>query len=114
MTPTDVAFYAEESLAYRGLWKLPMDADDAAILVYRLLKACGERRVQIRLVPRAEHHAALAHFVQFVPGHITPQCVIHEVAHVVAYRNAGEHIPEHDATLWNLIALLSCIVEEVL
>lgn len=114
MTRQDADFYRQEKLEYRGLWNLPMTSDNAAALVSRLLRAVGEGPIDIKVVPKALYHATYSDRIEFIANDVTPQVVVHEVAHVIQYREAGEHCSDHDADAWNLVALLSCILEEVL
>jgi hypothetical protein len=114
MTPADRDFYRQESLTYRGLWNLPLSADNAATITLRLLAAAGEPRIPVVVSPGAEWHASYADRIEYIAGEVTPQVVIHEVAHVIQIRNGGEYEPDHDDTMWCLVALVGEILAEVL
>ena len=98
-------------------WKESPDESGQVIPVKHLqslLTAVGEHQISVRVMPGAEWHEAYAERIDFIANEITPQTVIHEVAHVIQIRNDGIYSPDHCENLWMMMGLLGCVLEECL
>jgi len=111
---SDKAFYAQERQRWTGVWNISISVDQAAELANRLLDACGEREVVVVAVVDGGRHEATDDEIKFLACQVTTHDVVHETAHVIHWRNAGEHEEHHSAEFWNLMELLDLILEEIM
>jgi hypothetical protein len=92
-----------------------LDAELATDLAQKVMERMGEESIDISLHAGAQHHEGGKDGVRLRTYNFTLIDVCHELAHVVHERNAKQEPKNwHDYVAWNLVALITCVMCDVL
>ena len=108
-------FYKAEAKTYTGPWNVWLEPEQVTKYAKKVLVRMGEEPVNILLHSEDNYHEADDDSIRLAAYNFSLIDLCHELAHVVHGRNVDREPADwHNVTAWNLVALVTCIMSDVL